>query len=303
MSPPLPEIPERLTKAIIFLRGQENGAAWMQALPHRAQAYARRWGLELLEIAEGGAMSCCIFCITAEGAEAVLKIPFDANSGRLESRSLKRWARTGGSPDVKRTSSRSGVYLMERVRPGTTASPTGLPSDSQRFCDLITRMTRDELGSMRRLETIETGVRTRFDWARERFRVPGYEPEMARFSAAEQLLANLTETTRRTHVLHGDLQSKNILVSTAETWQAIDPLTCRGDLNAEAALWAVVQEDDSTIEERVLQLSECRLLDEDRLRAWCFVYGIVEYRGYMETAAKRIRAFTSALTWRTLRQW
>ena len=289
------EIPASLTKAIIFLRGQENGTAWLQALPRRVQTYVERWELEIIEIAAGGAMSCCIFCATAEGDEAVLKIPFDADAGRLESRSLRRWARAGGSPDVKRTDPSSGVFLMARVRPGTTAVPTGLSSDSEKFCDLISRMTRPELGSMRGLGTIENNALVRFDWARARFRVSGYEPELGRLSGAEHLLTKLAETTSKEHVIHGDLQAKNILVSSGDRWQAIDPLTCRGDLNAEAALWAVVQEDASTIEERVAQLSECSLLDERRLRAWCFIYGVVEYRAYLETQAKRLRTFTNDL--------
>ena len=293
-------IPDSLAEAIIFLRGQEDGTTWLAAVPHRAQAYAERWGLELIEVAENGAMSCCIFCTTAEGDEAVLKIPFDADTGRLESRSLRRWARAGGSPDVKRADLLSGVFLMARVRPGTTAAPTGLPSDSQKFCDLIARMTAPELGSMQNLETIESGVRIRFDSARARFRAPGYDPELDRLSGAEHLFTKLAETTRRGYIIHGDLQSKNLLVSAGDKWQAIDPLTCRGDLNAEAALWAVVQEDDSTIEERVQQLSECHLLEERRLRAWCFVYGVAEYRCFWEANARRIRAFTTALDGPTL---
>jgi streptomycin 6-kinase len=118
----------------------------------------------------------------------------------------------------------------------------------------------------------------------------------------EYLFTRLVKTTSREDIIHGDLQAKNILVSSEDKWQAIDPLTCRGDLNAEAALWAVVQWDESTIEERVSQLSKCHLLDEGRLRAWCFVYGIAEYRYYWETNAKRIRAFTTALNWHTLAQ-
>jgi streptomycin 6-kinase len=294
------EISERLTHAIIFVRGQDEGAAWLRALPRRAETYARRWDLQLLEVAEGGAMSCCIFCTTAKGDEAVLKIPFDADSGRLESRSLKRWARTRGSPDVFETARSSGVFLMERVRPGTTATPSGQASDSERFCDLITRLTRPELGSMRHLRTIEAVTRMRFEWARDRFLSPGYGQETDRMSGVELLLEKLTAVPGRVHVIHGDLQSKNILVGQHGTWKAIDPFTCRGDLNAEAALWAVVQQDGSTIEERVAQLSECQLLDEGRLRAWCYIYGVAEYRIYMETHAKRMKAFTSDLDWRLL---
>jgi hypothetical protein len=54
----------------------------------------------------------------------------------------------------------------------------------------------------------------------------------------------------------GRRQSKNILLGPEDRWQAIDPFTSRGDLNAEAALWAVVQDDGSTIDQRITQLTD-----------------------------------------------
>ena len=140
----------------------------------------------------------------------------------------------------------------------------------------------------------------RFEWARDRFLSPGYGQETDQMSGVELLLDKLTGVPGHVLIIHGDLQAKNILVAQSSSWQAIDPFTCRGDLNAEAALWAVMQQDGSTIEERVVQLSECHLLDEGRLRAWCYIYSVAEYRTYIETHAKRIRVFTSALDWRLL---
>lgn len=171
------EISERLEKAILFARGEADGVAWLRALPRRVDAYLRRWDLTPLEVAEGGAMSCCLYCLTSLGDEAVLKIPFDATSGRLEARSLRRWARGGASPEVLATASTSGVFLMRRVRPGTTAVPRGTPRDAERFCELITRLTRPELGGMRGLKPLDDVTGMRFEWAIERFRDPGYDEQ------------------------------------------------------------------------------------------------------------------------------
>jgi streptomycin 6-kinase len=294
------ELPDRLVKAIIFVRGPVDGEAWLKALPRRVDLYLRRWNLEPLEVANGGAMSCCLYCVTDTGRDAVLKIPFDAASGRLESRSLARWARSGASPQVLATAPSSGVFLMSRVRPGTTATPTNQTSDSEHFCDLITRMTRPELGPLHGLKTIETVTRMRFDWAAERFRDPGYDQELQQFPGVDQLLRRLLDTAGQPLVIHGDLQAKNILIGPDGHWQAIDPFTCLGDLNAEAALWAVVQSDGSAIHERIDQLARCPLLHEGRLRAWTYVLAVAEYRSYVKVGGQRIRAFTTDLAWTQL---
>jgi streptomycin 6-kinase len=244
-------------------------------------------------------MSCCLYCTTATGQDAVLKIPFDAASGRLEARSLTRWARAGASPQVLAAAPSSGVFLMTRVQPGTTAVPTATVRDSEQFCDLITRMARPDLGPMRGLKPLSHITRMRLDWADERFRDPGYDEQIKQLPEAKELLAKLEATSPR-HVIHGDLQAKNILVGPCGTWQAIDPFTCHGDLNAEAALWAVLQDDGSVVEDRIGQLAGCPLLDEHRLRAWSYVYAVAEYRAYLPATAHRIHAFTRDLSCRRL---
>jgi streptomycin 6-kinase len=295
------DIPERLRKAILFARGAEDGEAWLKALPRRVDGYAARWGLDLEQVAEGGAMSCCIFATTQGGREAVLKIPFDAASGRLESRSLRYWSRAGASPDILATATTSGVFLMSRVRPGTTAVPTGSSDDAQRFADLMTRLARPGLGRLTHLRGIDQVIQMRLTWARERFLDPGYETETQQLPGAERLHATLSQTTHHPAVIHADLQSKNILVGPEGRWQAIDPFTSRGDLNAEAALWAVVQDDGSTIDQRITQLTDATpLLDPIRLRAWCYVLAVLEYRNYLPGTARRTRDFTTTTDRRTL---
>lgn len=287
----LPEIPERLAAAIHLLRGEEEGNEWLAALPRRMQLYAHRWNLELLEIAIGGAMSCCVYCRTADGIDTVLKIPVDAASGRLDSLSLSRWARVDAGPEILATARHSGAFLMRRILPGTTAVPAGDPEDSARFCDLVRRMQDPTLDGLKGLRSLERVVRMRLEWAVERFADPGYEAYSARLPLAENLLDHLLATTPRVDIIHGDLQYKNILTGPDGQWMAIDPFTCRGDLNAEAALWAVVQADDSAVDERIDQLAECEALDPARLRGWSFIFAVAEYRTYWEPNARRLRSF------------
>jgi streptomycin 6-kinase len=133
------DIPPSLVFAIKFLRGDVEGDAWLGTLPSRIATYARLWNIEPLAIAEGGSMSCCVFCETAEGNQAVLKIPVDASSGRLEARALARWAISGAAPDVYRVSRSSGVFLMARLLPGAIPRTRGDSQEVALYCDLVKR--------------------------------------------------------------------------------------------------------------------------------------------------------------------
>jgi hypothetical protein len=71
----VPLIPDRLDKAIIFLRGEQEGRAWLDALPERLADYVGTWNLSLDSIADSGAMSCCAYCTTADGTRSRTEDP------------------------------------------------------------------------------------------------------------------------------------------------------------------------------------------------------------------------------------
>src|SRR5437868_7229777 len=169
-----PAIPEKLVKAITFLRGEEEGRAWLAALPDRMIHHAHRWGLVLDSIAEGGAMSCCVFCTTGDGTQAVLKIPVDGPSGVSEMQQLERWADSKAAPQILQRANGSGVFLMSRILPGTTAWATGGSDDSERFGDLLTRLTAPQLPAPPPLKDMAEIANMRLGWARDRFRSPAY---------------------------------------------------------------------------------------------------------------------------------
>ncbi|WP_054816428.1 aminoglycoside phosphotransferase family protein [Nocardia arizonensis] len=291
-----PPIPERLEKAIIFLRGDQDGRAWLAALPERLTRYADRWKLDLDRVADSGAMSCCVYCATCEGKPAVLKVPVDEQSGTTEMLLLERWGPTGATPSILERDPDSGVYLMTRIEPGDIAWPIGSRVESQRFGELLSRLNRPALPELRELRDLADVTSMRMRWARERFVDPRYTEAMTRFGApdrlaeAGQVLDTLLETTQTRFVLHADLQAKNILRGQVH-WQTIDPLGAVGDPNAEAALWVAIQDGPVTIDDRLEQLAAHPLLDPIRLRAWTYVFAVVEYRPYLPPSGDRIEVF------------
>ena len=290
----IPAIPERLVKAIIFLRGEEDGRTWLGELPERISSYCRRWDLHPESIAEGGAMSCCVFCTIGNGNPAVLKIPVDEAAGLNELRLLQRWSKSEATPQILAQANDTGVFLMTRILPGTTAWATADHTDSQQFGALLDRLNSPLLSQSPPLKDIAEIAAMRLDWARDRFADPRYANDVANIKDAERVLDALLQTTTTRHVLHADLQAKNVLQG-PDRWYAIDPLGATGDLNAEAALWIAIQDGPATTEVRLAELSTHKALDPDRLRAWTFVLSVAEYRPYLPPSAKRIEKFLAAI--------
>ncbi|MGV9679845.1 aminoglycoside phosphotransferase family protein [Nocardia sp. NPDC003482] len=295
----VPAIPERLERAILFLRGEDEGRRWLDALPDRIERYARAWRLDLDSVADSGAMSCCVYATTATGTAVVLKLPVDQESGATEIGLLDHWSATGATPAVLEHDD-SGVFLMTRIVPGDIVWPTDGPADAERFGALLSRLNAADLPAPPALKDLAEVAAMRIAWARERFADPRYAVAMAAFGAdrhlpaAERILDRLLRTTTRRHVLHADLQAKNILRG-PDHWYTIDPLGALGDINAEAALWVAIQDGPTTIAERLTQLNAHPLLDESRLHAWAYVFAVAEYRSYLPASAERMATFVSGV--------
>lgn len=296
----VPTIPERLEAAIIFLRGEENGRAWLGTLPAQLAQYAERWGLELGSIAENGAMSCCAYCTEVEtGQAAVLKIPVDLEAGNTEMQMIDRWATGNAAPAVLQHDVDTGVFLMTRVIPGTVAWPGSDPDESLSFATLLSRLNSPDLPEPPTLKDLGDVIEMRMGWARERFDDPRFADAIQRMDGhrhlgdAQVVIDKLLSTTERPRVLHADLQAKNILQG-PDLWYTIDPLGAVGDVNAEAALWVAIQDGPRTIPERLADLADHLLLAPNRLLAWTYVLAVAEYRPYLPASGERIEHFLAA---------
>ncbi|MGI8333711.1 aminoglycoside phosphotransferase family protein [Actinomadura scrupuli] len=166
--------------------------------------------------------------------------------------------RLRGHPEDLEQANGSGVFLMTRILPGTTAWATDGPDNSRKFGDLLRRLHHPGLPAGPRLKDMAEIAEMRLDWARERFADPRYANDIASIKDAERVLDALLRTTTTRHVLHADLQAKNILRG-PDDWFAIDPLGATGDLNAEAALWMAIQDGPATTEDRLNELRDPRI--------------------------------------------
>lgn len=287
----VPPIPAKLTKAILFLRGQQDGTRWLSELPATLEHYQQVWGLRLETISDGGAMSACALG-TADGFPIVLKVPVDAAAGQLEAELLRYWGPTGAVPAVLNQDPDTGVMVMERILPGDTAWARNGIDDARRYGDLLMRLNAPNPNTPPSLEPLDEVIELRLGWARERFANPDHQHPKAQLEAAREVFNQLRETFDRTRarILHADLQAKNVLNGGSGSY-AIDPMGAVGDPNAEAALWIAIQDGPTSIAQRITQLADHPLLDASRLAAWTYVLAIAEYRRYLPASGRRIEEY------------
>lgn len=288
----VPPIPAKLIKAILFLRGEQDGTRWLSELPATLEHYQQAWGLHLETISDGGAMSACALGSAADGLPIVLKVPVDAAAGQLEAELLRYWGPTGAVPTVLDQDLDTGVMVMERIMPGDTAWPRNGIDDARQYGDLLTRLNAPNPNTPPSLKPMDEVIEMRLDWARERFTNPDYQHPKANLEAARDVFDQLRETLdpAQTRVLHADLQAKNVLTNGNASY-AIDPMGAVGDPNAEVALWIAIQDGPTSITQRVSQLADHPLLDPSRLAAWTYVLAIAEYRRYAPSFGRRIEEY------------
>ena len=211
-------------RAFVARIGGEAGHAWIASVPARLQAAAERWRLELGPELPGGLLACVVEATTADGGEAVLKLPSPWACGGDEVRALRAWA-GHGAPVLLADDAELGALLLERIRPGE--HPDALQAEAVASLLRLLHVRPFEgappLGAIvaRRLATAEAEGRAtpqRLAWART-------------------ALGRLEHAPPPPSLVHGDFDERNLLTCARRGVCAIDPFPCAGDPLYDAAYW------------------------------------------------------------------
>jgi streptomycin 6-kinase len=250
-------------RAFVARIGGEEGRAWIASVPARLQSAAERWRLELGPELPGGLLACVVEATTADGREAVLKLPSPWARGEDEVRALRAWA-GHGAPELLAEDPEQGALLLERIRPGE--HPVSLAAEAiAPVLRLLAVEPPPGLPALtaiaaQRLATAEAEGRAnarRLTWARH---------------AVERLEAGAPPPA----LVHGDFDERNLLRCAQRGVCAIDPLPCAGDPLYDAASWVHGNRRperrarfDALVAELHLDEGECA-----RLRDWCGVVAV-----------------------------
>jgi streptomycin 6-kinase len=241
--------------------------AWLDRVPEIASGWAEQWNLTLGPALEGGSVSVVLRVETAQGP-AVLKLaaPWSRTAAQ-EVAALRAWDGDGAARLL--TASDDGrALLLERVQPGTRAA--GL--DASQVADLIGKLSRPPVPSA--LPPLAEAVRVRFDRAAENRHGLLPTDQLARALTAA---VELADRAQRAPVLcHGDLLSKNILVSERGGLLAIDPNPCAGRVAFDAALWAATELPVTEAPTRAADVARALRVATDEVLRWLGVLLAVE---------------------------
>jgi streptomycin 6-kinase len=211
-------------RAFVARIGGEEGRAWIASVPARLQAAAERWRLELGPELPGGLLACVVEATTADGDEAVLKLPSPWARGEDEVQALRAWAGSG-APQVLAGDAELGALLLERIRPGE--HPGNVTADA--VAPLLRLLAVEPPPGLPALAAV---VAQRIATAEVEGRSNQHRLAWAR-SALERLEAGSPVPT----LVHGDFDERNLLTCARRGLCAIDPLPSAGDPLYDAAHW------------------------------------------------------------------
>ncbi len=106
-------------RAYIHSRWHEVGARWLEELPVRVEELLDEWGLALVRPMTGG-RSCVLLVHTAQGENAVLKVPVVERWAVREAISLRHWSSGGHAPRVFATNEQA---LLVELLQGRSMTP------------------------------------------------------------------------------------------------------------------------------------------------------------------------------------
>ncbi|MGH3811648.1 MAG: aminoglycoside phosphotransferase family protein [Pseudonocardiaceae bacterium] len=245
----------------------QQARAWLDQAPDVARSWAQRWDLAMGAPLEGGSVSV-VFSVEREDGPAVLKLaaPWSRWS-REEAAALRVW---GGHGAIRllAASDDARALLLERVSPGTAA--TGMTAAD--FAAVLGKLSRPAVPPG--MPSLADALRLRFDRATENRH--GLV-SAARISRARRHAVELAGTLQCPSVLcHGDLLSKNVLVSHDRGLLAIDPNPCVGHQAYDAAQWAVTETPVADAPERAADLAAALGIPADDVLRWVCALTAVE---------------------------
>jgi len=221
-------LPDSVRGNVIHVFG-DAGRDWLERLPAVTAELVSRWRLRPSGPAYGGGTHALVIPVSlADGAAAVLKVPFMDDENRLEAAALRCY---GGDGAVRlyEVDPGTGALLLERAEPGTSlADHPDRDEAIDTMCALLGRLRRPVAGSHRFPSVTDLVKRWSGDW-------PAVHDGFGRPFPDELVLEALRVArqlaTPATHevLVNRDPHLGNALAAQREPWLLIDPKPLVGE--------------------------------------------------------------------------
>ena len=221
-------------------------------------------------------MSCCLAVTTTANCEAaVLKLSGPWTRAGSEAAAIAAWAGVA-APTLLRVDPEGDALLLERIRPATPFLAHGSPDGLRQIAALIKALhaapVTPALGD--RLPPLGSVVDSLIDTAgaEAAARSATERAELQpRLDLARARARSLLSGPQPPTLLHGDLESKNILRCDRRGLAAIDPLPCIGDAAYDPGYWLAHAVEEERRDAHAAELAGALELDAVRVRMWAAV--------------------------------
>jgi streptomycin 6-kinase len=245
----------------------QRARTWLEQIPAIAGAWAQRWHLTLGKPLEGGSVSV-VYSVERHDGPAVLKLAAPWSRWSVhEAAALRAWD-GHGAVRLLAASDDASALLLERVWPGAPAH--GMTAEE--FAGLLAKLSRTAVPPG--MPSLIDAVHLRFDRAEENRNGLLSPGQIRRARCAAVDLAGAYQAPPIT--CHGDLSTKNILVSDDRGLLAIDPNPCAGHLAYDAAQWAVTQLPVAEARQRAAAVAAALSIPAGGVQRWVGVLAAVE---------------------------
>jgi streptomycin 6-kinase len=274
------EIPRSLSEKVERVHG-ELGRAWLEKLPALVNECRERWSLQLGQPFANLSYNLALPATASNGAELVLKLGVPCPELFTEGAALGLFQGVGAVRLLDHEAPR-GILLMERVVPGSPIH--NLQSEPE-----ATRTTATLMREMWRSPPANHEFPSLANWFQAFARLRknfagGCGPFPAKLiDNAERTFAELTASSDRQVILHGDLHHANILFSAERGWLAIDPKGICGDPGYEVGPFMLNQLPAGASESATMKILKQRLaifagelgVHQRRLAEWSFCHAVL----------------------------
>jgi streptomycin 6-kinase len=267
----------RLPASLDWLRGSEEGRAWLAQLPKLADECAEAWSLELGEPFPYAFASLALPAVDADGADVVLKVAFPDRESAHEGDALAAWGGNGAVRLLDRDRERHAL-LIERCRPGTSLEDVDPEAALDVVIGLLPRLW---IAADEPFRPLADEAAWWLSYLPDRWEAAGRRFERRLVDAAVNALEELAASQGEQVLLHQDLHGGNVLAD-GRAWLAIDPKPLAGERDFDVASLlrdrrpelAADPAPERRVRRRLDRLAGDLALDRERARRWGVIHAL-----------------------------
>jgi streptomycin 6-kinase len=257
----------------------EEGPRWLRELATTERTLARQWGLQLGPAFAGSRTASVRTARISGGPAAVLKVPVIPSDTITEFRALRYW-NGDAAPSAFDRDETSGALLLEFIEGEPLSMHDASENSLERVGAFLSRLhaRRQTLPQLPSLEEHLAPLREALR-ARERSSQETAE-SLVEENAVRAWLRRNADSMSSATVIHGDLHTRNVLLTPDDQLKCVDPYGVVGDPARDAGAVALSCRSPVPLPDRLEIL--CARCQADPLRAAAHAFsmavGALRYR-------------------------